>query len=184
MKTSEITQPETTFVATSSFAELLAGLTEKERRDSAAAIEYRPAPVVRTIEIRAGGTILPFRYSDYGTPQPGWLMPVLQGFADLVALPKDWDGEGASRIDTATVNRALAAVERLFEPNSPTPSIVPLSNGGLQLEWHRGGKDLEIEFSPQGRVSFYYFDEQTKDEHEGPVGPDFIHVGRYLDRIW
>jgi len=29
----------------------------------------------------------------------------------------------------------------------PPPSIVPISDGGLQIEWHRAGKDFEIEFS-------------------------------------
>jgi len=44
----------------------------------------------------------------------------------------------------------LQAVEFLLRvalPHVPPPAIVPLSDGGIQLEWHEGGVDLEISFS-------------------------------------
>jgi hypothetical protein len=37
---------------------------------------------------------------------------------------------------------------------------------------------------PRGTVEFYYFDEHTEEEREGPVGPNFVNVKEYLDRIW
>jgi hypothetical protein len=30
------------------------------------------------------------------------------------------------------------------------PQFFPLPNGGLQLEWHAGGEDIEIEVDPSG----------------------------------
>jgi hypothetical protein len=60
---------------------------------------------------------------------------------------------------------------------------VPLSDSGLQIEWHRNDRDLEIEFNPSGGVEFYYFDEETGEEHEGPVGANFMYVEGYLARI-
>ena len=124
-----------------------------------------------------------FQYWDYGTPQPEWLMPALQGFANLVTLPANWDREGASRIDGATINRALAATDQLLDVDSPAPSVVPLSSGGLQIEWHRRRRDLEIEFTPTGKSEFYFFDEETAEEHEGPVGSNFVNLRGYLPRI-
>ena len=35
-----------------------------------------------------------------------------------------------------------------------------------------------------GAVEFYYFDENTEKEADGPVGPNFENVKEYLDRIW
>lgn len=45
-----------------------------------------------------------FKYVDNGEPWRGWLMSVLQGFANLVTLPDNWDSEGASKIDRTTIN--------------------------------------------------------------------------------
>ncbi|MFN0171444.1 MAG: hypothetical protein ACKV22_33935 [Bryobacteraceae bacterium] len=161
----------------------LAELTEKERFASQSTVLLRPEPVVRTIPITSRGMVVAFQYMEIGGPRPAWLVPVLQGFANLVSLTDNWDGEGASRIDRTTINRALAAIERLLASDGPAPSIVPLSDSGLQIEWHRNRRDLEIEFTPNGRVEFYYFDEETGEEHEGPVGPNFVNVEGYLERI-
>ncbi len=111
-------------------------------------------------------------------------MPVLQGFANLATLTDGWDGSGAARIDHATINRALGAIEQLLPSDAPAPSVVPTPESGLQIEWHRNQRDLEIEFSPGGAVEFYYFDENTEEEREGPVGPNFVNVKEHLDRIW
>lgn len=183
MATGEITLPDRSFVATSSFSDLLAGLTEKERLASEPAVAFRPEPVVRTIPIGSRGMVVPFKYIDNGEPWPAWLMSVLHGFANLVTLSGNWDGEGASKIDRTTINRALAAIERLLASDAPAPSIVPLSDSGLQIEWHRNKRDLEIEFTPDGGAEFYYFDEETEEEHEGPVGPNFVNLEGYLARI-
>ena len=34
----------------------------------------------------------------------------------------------------------------------PIPSVVPLSGGGVQFEWHLPRKELELEFSPGAPV--------------------------------
>jgi hypothetical protein len=36
------------------------------------------------------------------------------------------------------------------------PQIVPVADGGLQLEWHRDGFDLEIEITPIGEAFVDY----------------------------
>jgi len=87
-------------------------------------------------------------------------------------------------IDRGAINRALAAIDQLLDPRAPAPSVAPVSDSGLQIEWHHRGRDLEIEFSPDGRTEFYYFDEHTGEEHEGPAGPGFAFLQSYLGRIW
>ncbi|MBI1792085.1 MAG: hypothetical protein HYR60_31555 [Acidobacteria bacterium] len=181
MATCEITRLDRSFVA--SFSDRLAELTETERLAWETAVVSRPEPVLRTIPIRSRGMDVPFVYLDNGEHRPTWFMSVLHGFANLVTLADNWDGEGASKIDKTTINRALAAIDRLLASDAPAPSIVPLSDSGLQIEWHRKQRDLEIEFTPNGRVEFYYFDEVTEEEHEGPVGPNFVNVEGYLERI-
>ena len=36
-------------------------------------------------------------------------------------------------------------------------TTVPLSNGGLQVEVHAGGADVEIEIDPDGNINDIYF---------------------------
>ena len=158
MATPELTRLERSFVATPDFSRLLAELTERERRLDAGTSSCRAEPVAAIIRRTSRGRQVAFWYLDDGEPKPTWLGPVLQGFANLVTLNDNWDGEGARRIDPATINRALAAMEEVLPHDASAPSIVPLQNSGLQVEWHRNGKDVEIEFNPTGSVTFYYFD--------------------------
>src|SRR5882762_4072684 len=185
MPTDEMTRLDRSFVEASSFSDLSLGdLTKKERLFSTQAVASRPESVTRIVPVRARGQTIHFRYLDNGEPRPTWFMPVLQGFANLATLAVGWDGSGAAKIDAATINRALRTIELLLPHDGPAPSIVPIPDSGLQIEWHRNRRDLEIEFSPDGDVGFYYFDENNGEEREGPVGPNFVAVKEYLNRIW
>lgn len=62
-------------------------------------------------------------------------------------LQEGWDTYGAAPI--AALPIALARL--LIEP----PHLVPTSKGGVQLEWHAQGFDIEIEIHPSGRVAVY-----------------------------
>ena len=179
-----ITRLDRSFAETSSFADLLSSLTRKEYLFSMQAAISRPEPVQRTVPVSSRGETVSFKYLDNGKARPAWFMPVLQGFADLATLTEGWDGSGAARIDRATINRALGAIEQLLPSDAPAPSVVPVPDSGLQIEWHRNRRDLEIEFSPGGAVEFYYFDEDTEEEREGPIGPNYVNVKEYLDRMW
>jgi hypothetical protein len=184
MSPAEITELDRSFVKTSFFPALGADLTQKERLFSIRAVIARPEPVQRFVPVFARGETVTFRYLDSGEPRPTWFMQVLQGFANLATLTQGWDGSKADRIDRPTINRALSAIEQILPSQAPPPSVVPIPSSGLQIEWHRNGRDLEIEFSPDGAVEFYYFDESTQEERGGPVGLNFANVTEYLDLIW
>lgn len=59
---------------------------------------------------------------------------------ELRGLAAGWDSYDADPITTAAINAV-----RSF-------AVVPCSDGGLQLEVHRDGWDIEIEISPDGRI--------------------------------
>ncbi|HUG69679.1 MAG TPA: hypothetical protein VMM76_18150 [Pirellulaceae bacterium] len=183
MAIAEITQSERLFPPSSSVSELLSELTGRERYSSRAGAT-KPEVVPTVVTVPSRGKTVQFNYLDHGEPEPSWFAPVLHGFANLVTLSDNWDGEGAKRIDSAAINRALAAIEQLLPHDAPAPSIVPVPNSGLQIEWHRNGKDLEVEFNPNGSVEFYYYDEGTEEESEGPVGAGFSNVRDLLQRVW
>jgi hypothetical protein len=180
MPVTELTHPARTFVETTSFAEFSEDLTGTDRL-----MPPVTSTIVRTerIRIQARGQIVNFRI-DRTEPPPIWVQQVLQGFANLITLPDNWDGEGSRRIDVAAANRALAAIDQLLPRNASAPSIVPIADSGLQIEWHRKEQDLEVEFGPQGQTDFYYFNHATGEESEGSVGPNFAQLRKYLARIW
>ncbi len=181
MATSEITRPERSLIAISS---QLADLTERDRIVDARSEAYRAVPIEKTITVIARGKPVQFKYQDRGDRLPDWFVPVLEGFANLLTLPDNWDGEGASPIDRDAISRALAAIEQLLTRRAPAPSVVPTPDSGLQIEWHLRAKDLEIEFHPDGRTEFYYFDESGGEEYEGPIGQNSVILKKYLKQIW
>ena len=43
-----------------------------------------------------------------------------------------------------------------MQPGTPQPAVVPTVKGGVQLEWHACGIDLEIEIGQPGRFHVTY----------------------------
>jgi len=62
----------------------------------------------------------------------------------LLALKDGWDGYDGRAPTSAAVHAAVAIKQNL--------ALVPLSSGGVQLEAHAGGLDLEIEIGPDGML--------------------------------
>lgn len=58
--------------------------------------------------------------------------------AALEALQKDWNGHGAEPPTQVAIDAAFTAV------------AVPTGRGGVQVEWHVGGMDIEVEFDDAG----------------------------------
>lgn len=73
-----------------------------------------------------------------------WRTPEL--LQQLLKLEPGWDSYGGSPIDPKCVALALKFVSTILPNDTSAPAVVPTSQGGVQLEWHTGGVDLEIEF--------------------------------------
>lgn len=58
----------------------------------------------------------------------------------LAALKPGWDSYGACAIAPDAIRAARVMLS--------APSVVPCSDGGVQLEWHRDGFDIEIRIPP------------------------------------
>ncbi len=104
-----------------------------------------------------------------------WLEPVVQRMAALVALPEGWDSYGAPALDAKLLFAALDLLARTMSADTPAPAVIPTSQGGVQLEWHRSGIDLEVEVLSPNRFDVSYRDriEATEWDREfrGSVRP-------------
>jgi hypothetical protein len=131
--------------------------------------------------IQLGGAML--KISVRGT-SPRWLSPALQTLQRLASLPENWDSYGAPALDPRSVPAAVSLLSELMSPGTPAPAIVPTSRGWVQFEWHRPGKDLEVEMLSPTTAMLYYFDEQSGTEREEIMHGRFHAAAALLSHIF
>jgi hypothetical protein len=119
------------------------------------------------------GQVLTLHWMDEAQDLPPWFDRTMLGFADVLTLPAGWDSYRAKTIDEPTIRKALQFLDLLLSDESPAPSVVPLSSGGIQLEWHRSKQDLEILFEPGADPEFLYQNHRVSTEHQGSASAQF-----------
>lgn len=83
----------------------------------------------------------------------------------LSQLPPDWDSYGARAVQHTAIQSALRFLAWI--PDAPIPAVVPVATGGVQVEWHLPGLDIELEFQPDGRMHLFACD--SEGEQDVPV---------------
>jgi hypothetical protein len=102
------------------------------------------------------------------TPElPKWIAPTIGGLVSLLRLKDNWDTYGGKRTNLDLIKQALYVLTQIMEKDSPAPSVVPLGDGGLQIEWHRKQQDLEIVFQLDSAPTYYYEDRSSGKEKVG-----------------
>ncbi len=105
----------------------------------------------------------------------------------LTTLGRGWDGYDGIPTQHHTVRRAREFLKAIEGHTQIMPDIVPLSNGGLQLEWFVGDYEVEVEIdsSPSGTIQISF--ECMADERcvEIPVnGPiDVSGIAPYFKEL-
>jgi hypothetical protein len=79
----------------------------------------------------------------------------LARLAQLRMLGGDWDGEGGKPISVFTISKAIRLFPHIVSKfyrevgEGVRPyDVAPMSDGGIQLEWHGSGGILELEVHP------------------------------------
>lgn len=174
MNTAELTRSQRGTLGNLVAADYVDQLSQVERRSSTES--WRARPIQRHRHYFSRGRILTLTWKDFGQTLPGWFDPVMQGFADLITLEPKWDSYNGNPIERTAVEKAMALLDALLGATSPAPSIVPLSSGGLQVEWHRHDHDLEIVFEPRQTPEFFYRNRSTGAEESDLVPSRFDFV--------
>lgn len=84
---------------------------------------------------------------------PPWVSSVEESLLRIAALGPGWDGEQAEPMSWRALDSALMVLVETMSNDTVSPQIVPTYDGGLQLEWHCAGVDLEVYIQPNGQVS-------------------------------
>jgi hypothetical protein len=99
-----------------------------------------------------------------------WLNQTIIGLVRLLWLPKDWSSDNPERINPRVIEKILALLLTILEPDSPPPVVVPTTRGGVQVEWHQNGIDLEIEAFNSSKLEYYFGG--SEGEQEGAIEDD------------
>ncbi len=78
----------------------------------------------------------------------------LKGLIRLKKLSENWDGESSLPPSPIALNCASELVLSVPFEDLHIPFVSPTSMGGVQLEWTQNGRELEIEFLPDGSMEF------------------------------
>lgn len=144
----------------------------RERQTAATGIEPRRI----AIRLSIGDSSVELIYLDFGAGLPAWAHPVLQSLSERWGVEPGWDGYNAKPTHLRHVVRLLNHLSALMREDSIAPIMVPLSDGGMQAEWHRNRQDLEVVVPTDEPPRYYYFNERTAEEDEGDLEPNHAHV--------
>ena len=95
--------------------------------------------------------------------------PVFQRIGKLARLPENWDSYGARPVCKDSISRGVILLKELIELRSttgfeiPVPFVAPLSSGGIQIEWEKGEKYLELSIRSEPPSVTYFAADQVKE---------------------
>ena len=101
---------------------------------------------------------------------------------EFLELPGGWNSYNARPIRKENVTFAVDFLGRVMRDGTPAPEVVPTVRGGVQLEWHRAGVNLEIAINVPEEVTVFA---EEIDSGREPVESTLseFDVSRWLDRI-
>ena len=155
-----------------------AGLSPKE-------IKRPHSSTVEVLVTEAGGERKRIQFTVSSAPIPKWLAQVVDAGSRLLLLPHNWDQQGAPRVLPITIESALDALCLFMEGESSLPQWTPTREGGVQLDWHERGIDLEIEFSPSSLEGHAVFSDQhgRYAEWDGPVAENIVALRSLFSEV-
>ncbi|MGI8828065.1 MAG: hypothetical protein ACR2JC_21030 [Chloroflexota bacterium] len=73
---------------------------------------------------------------------------------EVAALPPNWDSYGSRPIQGATVDAARRLLHIGEVEGLPEAHVVPISGGGVQLEWYTPTRGLELVIHADGECEY------------------------------
>ena len=110
-----------------------------------------------------------------------WFHPTLNRLLEFLTLEENWNGYGELPIHESAVKRAVDVLDSICS-EGPAPSVVPTSQGGVQIEWAANGFEIEVEIPPSGPVALLMV-EPSGQETELTAGARSSAWGLLRDQI-
>jgi hypothetical protein len=94
-----------------------------------------------------------------------------------------WDSYQAKPTDVRCVARLLNYLSIVMRENSTPPIVTPLSDGGVQAEWHQHNEDLELVVQADEPARYYYYNAAAEEEEEEELELNYPRVQQLIDRF-
>jgi hypothetical protein len=94
-----------------------------------------------------------------------WQVDVQRSLVRLVNMKKGWDSYEARPIRRDAGFFALELLQQFMRNRTPAPQVVPTSAGGIQLEWHEKGIDLELHITAPYECEVWFQDHRDPLSH-------------------
>jgi len=100
-----------------------------------------------------------------------WMDDALADVDRFDNLQSGWDGGNSVSPGPEVLELARRIIiAAAHKPNAPAPHIAPVSGGGVQLEWHVGTRDLELELLPNGLLAYLRSQGEAEDSGDLTIG--------------
>lgn len=144
---------------------------------------------------------------DYGTTVCGWatqlfnagttsatqvIEPVEEPWRSIVearlkklgGYQTGWDGYCSAPPHPSVIAYARSALHSVMQFGTPVPSIVPMSEGGLQIEWHQDGYDIELAIYSTDDVDLSIeFPDDREPVEEKTLKTSFFELSEVLEHL-
>ena len=128
-------------------------------------------------------TIFPQNRMVFTLRSSPWMRELNSRFNDIVSLPRGWDGYAGAPVSFSTAQFAAQMIERLWVPDVPTPSIIPGTDGSVQIEWHAGGYDIELDVLDPSEVEAYRLNKASGEVDKIKIESDFSEIAQWISDI-
>jgi len=78
----------------------------------------------------------------------------MRRLGEIANLPQDWDSYGSRPPTSAAVEIVMDLLSKIDNFNLPSTRVVPVSGGGVQLEWNVAERGLRLEISGEGSAEY------------------------------
>lgn len=137
--------------------------------------------VPRVMQISVGSQEI--KLTIEGSTTPLWFQPVIDSMAERWGALAGWDSYDARPTDLEHAIKLLNYLSQILPNKAVAPIITPLADGGLQAEWHRGDKDIEIVVPFGEPARYYYFDATADVEEEEELEENFQILRDHINSL-
>lgn len=114
---------------------------------------------------------------------PEWLPEVEDAIRQLTTVSPNWNSYGARAVQPLIIQSAMKLLREIVRSDTPRPSVAPTARGGVQLEWHTRGVDLEIELAVPEGIHVLYEDAAGEEEWDLEPGASREPLASLMARL-
>lgn len=104
-----------------------------------------------------------------------WARATVDRLLALVPLKENWDRRGSAAVRGDVLSFAWTILAQVMPADGQSPVIVPLGNGGIQIEWNAPNVELQMEITRPFQTSAFLYDRKSGEELEVEVDTENLN---------